>query len=232
MKDGKINHYAEAHRGDGLWFIPPHVTLTETREQLAEAEKALAEARGERACMCETRAMAESDDIELRQKLAEAEVKIARLLRDINYLQSALIAAGHEPDCPIVHAAGVDCVSIGGCVDYRAKYEDVETLVKELELQAIVALSGSGVCTPVEGYRKNPGLLSSDIRVLRQQRDVLETEAVNLRQALQMALDYVTMRDFSTFQAKYDWPPTQTWKTADLRMAEILREALKDVKRK
>jgi hypothetical protein len=41
-------------------------------------------------------------------------------------LQSALVAAGHEPDCPVVHGASPDCVVIGECVDYRAKAQELE----------------------------------------------------------------------------------------------------------
>lgn len=45
---------------------------------------------------------------------------------DIANLQSALIAAGHTGDCPVVHAASVDCVPGGECVDWRSRAEKAE----------------------------------------------------------------------------------------------------------
>ena len=73
----------------------------------------------------------------------------------IQNLQSALIAAGHDPDCPVVHGASAECVP-GRCASYhgrveadrhpdaveherdkyRAKYELAMVLIRDLAMHA------------------------------------------------------------------------------------------------
>ena len=62
---------------------------------------------------------------EQNHELAEAFVRMCRRAEaaetEIANLQSALIAAGHDVDCPVVWGASADCVPGSACMDYQAE---------------------------------------------------------------------------------------------------------------
>jgi len=63
---------------------------------------------------------------DLADALEREQAEVERLRVDKQNLQSALIYAGHEDDCPVVHAASMDCVPIGNCADYRERANQAE----------------------------------------------------------------------------------------------------------
>lgn len=63
------------------------------------------------------RLRAERDNLPERLRAAEAEVAALRV--DKANLISALIAAGHDEDCPVVHGASMDCAGGVPCAGLR-----------------------------------------------------------------------------------------------------------------
>jgi hypothetical protein len=53
----------------------------------------------------------------------------------------------------------------------QTAYEEMALRAKDLASRALVALAGSGLCTPLEGFLKAPHCLPACIEELRRQRD-------------------------------------------------------------
>lgn len=68
---------------------------------------------------------------------------------------------------------------------------DAEARRDEYARAALIALAGSGICTPEKGYEKDggPGLMAGDIKRLRAERDAAREEAERLKAELAAECD-------------------------------------------
>lgn len=92
---------------------------------------------------------------------------------------------------------------------------DMEETLKS----ALVAIAGSGICTPVEGYIKSPSCLAANIKDLRRLRDEAQANADHWYREAKRARDHL-----------HDHPPAKD--AADLKeRAELAEASLKSVHR-
>ena len=93
-----------------------------------------------------------------------------KLLRELRALQA-------ERDEALEKSNGLQAW-LGTVLDMR---DEDRAAIKHLADQALLALSGAGICTPEKGYIAEPHALHGHIKLLARERDEARAEAHSLR---------------------------------------------------